>query len=353
MDAFTETLSRQGFSRSSIREQIRLVGALSRWMTRRGIDLENLDEVKMFKFLQDRSRSRRIHNGDEATLRRLLQFLCRAGIIPDPSPKIRDTLRHRLEKEFAQYLVQERGLAQSSVVNYLVEIRCFLSDCEDRGIIQPTRFCSQDVTQFILRRANTASPRRAQLTVCALRVFFRFLLQRGEIQINLAAAVPTVANWRFSTTPKFLEPEDVERLLLSCDRRTPVGRRNYAILLLLVRLGLRVGEVTQMVLEDIDWGAGEILVHGKGARQDRLPIPKDVGEAVAAYLRCDRPHCPSRRVFILLRHSLATKMLRRGFSLPEIGQILRHQQMSTTQIYAKVDLAALRTLAQPWPGGAR
>jgi site-specific recombinase XerD len=204
--------------------------------------------------------------------------------------------------------------------------------------------------------------------------------------MDLAAVVPTVANHRFSGLPKFLTPDEIERLLHVCDLGTVAGRRDYAILLLLARLGLRAGEVVHMTLEDIDWDAGELVIRGKSRRENRLPLPVDVGKAFAQYLRHGRPRCCSRRVFIrlsaphqgfsssvavcdvvrralaraglnpafkgahLLRHSLATRMLRAGASMGEIGQILRHRLANTTEIYAKVDLTALRALAEPWPG---
>jgi len=206
---------------------------------------------------------------------------------------------------------------------------------------------------------------------------------------NLSAFVPIVAIWRMSDLPQFLSPGEVERLLVSCDQSSPVGLRDYAVLLLLARLGLRAGEVVHLSLDAINWEAGEILIRGKSSREDRLPLPKDVGWALVNYLRKGRPECSSRRVFLrinaprqgfsssvaicdivrralartrlspqhkgahLLRHSLATTMLRGGASLAHIGQILRHQQAQTTEIYAKVDLKALQALAQPWPGGVR
>ena len=231
--------------------------------------------------------------------------------------------------------------------------------------------------------------------VSALRSFFRFLLQQGEIATDLAACVPAVADWRLSTVPKYLGAEEVERLLSACDQRTRIGRRDYAILMLLARLGLRASEVVALELDDMDWRAGEIVVRGKGQRHDRLPLLQEVGEALASYLRQDRPRGSTRRVFVrmrapirgfagpqtistivrralqradlkapakgvaahLLRHSLATGMLRRGASMTEIAELLRHRNRSpsTTEIYAKVDLGGLRSLAQPWPwsGGER
>jgi site-specific recombinase XerD len=234
--------------------------------------------------------------------------------------------------------------------------------------------------------------KRAQLMVSALRSFLRFLLQHGEIATDLAASVPAVAHWRLTSVPKHLSEEMVKSVLRSCDRNTVVGRRDYAILLLLARLGLRAGEVVNLELNDIDWRAGEIVVRGKGGVHDRLPLVQEVGEALAAYLRRGRPLlAESRCVFLqvraprcgfrgpatvstilaralqragldppekgahLLRHSLATGMLHRGATMAEIAEVLRHRSARTTEIYAKVDIASLRALAQPWPscGGGR
>jgi site-specific recombinase XerD len=224
--------------------------------------------------------------------------------------------------------------------------------------------------------------------VSALRSFLRFLRHRGDITIDLAACVPPIANWKFSTLPKFLQPEQVQRVLKQCDRNTAKGRRDYAILLLLARLGLRACEIVALTLDDIDWQTGQISIQGKANRTAVLPLPTDVGQAIAAYLKNDRPACSTRRVFIcmraprrgfansiaistivarslkkagidaphtgahLFRHSLATQMLRQGATLSDIALLLRHQSLNTTTLYAKVDLTALHALAQPWPGGA-
>jgi integrase len=221
-----------------------------------------------------------------------------------------------------------------------------------------------------------------------LRSFLSFLFQKGRIAMNLAAAVPSVPRQHLAELPRYLEAREVEKVLGSCDRRRKIGKRDYAILLLLARLGLRANEVVQLTLDDIDWRAGELLIRGKGARVDRLPLLQDVGQALADYLKNARPVCSSRRMFIqcraplegfarpgcvsslvrealqrvqlcphnrgahVLRHSLATGMLRNGASLAQIGQVLRHQLPQSTEIYAKVDFNALRALALPWPGGA-
>jgi integrase/recombinase XerD len=229
--------------------------------------------------------------------------------------------------------------------------------------------------------------KRAQLMTTAFRSFFRYLFQKGQLRVDLAASVPTVAYWRLSTVPKYLAPKEVERVLKACNRRTATGRRDYAVLLLLARLGLRAGEVVALQLDDLNWRAGEILVRGKGLFHDRMPLPSDVGRALAVYLRRDRPPCRTRRVFIcmkaprrgfadpstlttivrraldradlhpafkgahLLRHSLAPSMLHSGATMGEIGEVLRHRISNTTEIYAKVDFNGLRSLAHPWPIG--
>jgi site-specific recombinase XerD len=267
-------------------------------------------------------------------------------------------------------------------------VRRFLTERFGRGALRLAELKPQDLHRFIIRQVQRVSRVHGKMTVTALRSFLRFLLQRGAIHTDLACTLPVVANWRLSGLPRTLPSEQVEQLLASCDRSSLTGKRDYAILLLLARLGLRGGEVVAMTLDDLDWEQGEIVVRGKGQRLERLPLPEEVGAALACYL-CDvRPACATRRVFIrmnapqqglagpvaiccivrralrraglnpafkgahLLRHSLATDLLRHGASLEEIGQLLRHRQPTTTQIYAKVDIAALRGIALPWPGGA-
>jgi site-specific recombinase XerD len=240
----------------------------------------------------------------------------------------------------------------------------------------------------VLQSVEERGRNHAQLVTTTLRSFLDFLYQEGRLLRPLRAAVPNVPTWRRLDLPGFLEPEQVERLLRSCDRSNVGGQRDYAILLLLARLGLRAHEVHGLTLEDIRWTSGEVLIRGKGGREDRLPLPADVGSAIAAYLKKGRPRCSCRRVFVrllaphkgltsptiasvveralrraqissphrgahLLRHSLATRMLRGGASLTQIGQVLRHQHTDTTEIYARIDQKALRALAQPWPGGVR
>jgi site-specific recombinase XerD len=293
----------------------------------------------------------------------------------------------RIEHDFVRHLAKERGLSPATLNNYVPLVKRFLAERFGSDPIVLNAICPSDVTEFVIRDARSKSPRTAQSMTTALRVFFRFLLLRGDVTLNLAASVPTVSEYKQSGIPKFLQPRDVERLLKSCDKNTPVGKRDYAIMLLLSRLGLRASEIVALRLDDILWETGVVNIRGKGARHDQLPLPHDVGEALATYIRHGRPSCPTRRVFIraraphvgfsgsvaiadivrralaragldpirkgshLLRHSLAVRMLREGASLQEISEILRHSSPNTTEIYAKVDPEALYGLALPWLGG--
>ena len=386
IETFSARLLEEGYASTTTREQTRLVADLSRWLRRRCLEATALDEQTVARFLQYRRRNGRVYRGSAATLRKLLAHLREAGVIRGSAQKVDDTPLQRMEIDFSRYLAQERGLSRATVINYLPTVRRFLSDRFGTALIQPHELHSGEIGRFIIRHAHAISRGRAKLMVTALRSFFRFLRLRGDITSDLATAVPAVPNWRLTNLPTSIPPEEVESVLKSCNQSTATGQRDHTILLLLARLGLRAGEIVAMRLEDIDWEAGELTIRGKGSRQDRLPLPQDVGEALATYLRHGRTCCSARQVFIrmkaprrgfassvaictivrralaraglapphkgahLLRHSLATQMLSKGASLSEIGEILRHQQPNTTQIYTKVDLAALRTLAQPWPG---
>jgi len=377
----------QGYKITSLRSKIQVVHSFSRWIEKQQLKIFNLDERAIDVFFKEHPRAGFVRRGDLSTLHSLIEWLRDVGVTRTLSPQIVDSEVNIIVSNFAQYLEKERGLSQATLRNYLPVIRCFLSERFGSDIIMLNEVSASDVIQFVLHHARLVSCRRAQLMTTALRGFFRFLRFRGDITSDLAASVPTVADWKLSELPKSLSPDEVKHLLLNCDQNTAIGQRDYAVLLLLARLGLRAGEVVSMTLDDINWETGVVTIRGKGKRRDQLPIPRDVGEALAAYLRQGRPPCATRRLFIraraphqgfsssvaidnivhralsrakldpirkgahLLRHSLATEMLRKGSSLAEIGEILRHSTPKTTEIYTKVDLAALSELAQPWPGG--
>jgi site-specific recombinase XerD len=386
IDGFAAFLSGAGYNPKTVDEKSALLADLSRWLGRHGLPLGALDETQFKRFHADRRRRGKDRRIEATTGRQLLGYLRSLDCIPALPPRIDRTPLDDLTQDFDRFLRSERALSLATSANYLPIARRFLIEHFGRRALRLDELRPVDVHRFILRHAEKGSRRTAQLMVSALRSFLRFLQWRGTIVTDLANAVPAVACWRLAHLPKSLPSEQVERLLAGCDRNTPTGRRDHAILLLLARLGLRAGEVVAATLDDLDWDQGEILVRGKGQRQIRLPLPADVGAALVGYLRRVRPACSSRRVFIrmraplrglagptavdcvvrralkragltpefkgahLLRHSLATDLLRRGASLTEIGQLLRHSQPTTTQIYAKVDIAALRGIALPWPG---
>jgi len=392
LDSFAEHLARCGYAAATARSQLTLLGHFDQWMARRGRELGELNDELVGKFVQDRTRLGKLQRGESVAVRQFLTHLRAHGVIPSPAPVIDETPLGRLQRQYEQYLVLERGLAPATVTNYCGYFRGFLSERFGKGPMNLRALDVSTVTTFVVRQAPTMSPGRAKLMGTALRSIFQFLLQRGAIERDLAGCVPRMSDWRLATIPKYLSPDEVERLLQACDCQTSVGRRDQAILLLLARLGLRAGEIVAFELDDIHWRAGEMTVRSsKRLPQDCLPLPREVGEALATYIRRDRPTHPTRRVFLctkaprrgftgpstvstivrralaraglcpaikgahLLRHSLATRMLRHGASLPEIGQVLRHRGVNTTEIYAKVDITSLRALAQPWPlgGGAQ
>jgi site-specific recombinase XerD len=280
-------------------------------------------------------------------------------------------------------------LAEVTIVNYAPFIRCFLKACFKNGPVKLARLCARDVVRFVQQQAPRLHMKRAKIMTAALRSFLNYSRYRGEVTLDLAAAVPVVANWSMPSIPRAISADQVRQLLVSIDRHTAMGRRDYAILLLLARLGLRSGEVAFLEFDDINWNSGTLSVSGKNGQRNEFPLPLEVGKAIAAYLQDGRPRSSSRRVFLRtkapvcgfhgasgvgsivrhtlkragvdaptygahqFRHGLATEMLRQGASLGEIGDVLGHRNPQTTMIYTKVDLEALRTLALPWPGGVR
>lgn len=391
LDSFAARVEQLGYARSTVRTQLRLLVDLGRWLARHALGVRDLGTSVTDRFLSRPGHRRRVGRGDGETLRLLLDHLRAEHVIACPEPMVDRSPLGLLETRYEEYLSQERGLSPLTGSRYWPFLRRLLNERFGDGPIRLRELRPQDLTRFLLRHAQARTPKGAQLMVSALRSFLRFLFQQGETDRDLSAAVLTIPTWRLAEVPKYLQPTEVECLLESCDHTSSVGRRDYAVLLLLARLGLRAGEVVTLELADVDWRAGELTVRGKGSFQDRLPLPHEVGEALAAYLGQDRPSSATRRVFLrmkapyqgfnhastvstivrraveragltpptrgahLLRHSLATGMLRAGASLAEIGQILRHRIATTTEIYAKVDLDGLRAIARPWPknGGVR
>jgi integrase/recombinase XerD len=388
--AFARAVGDQGYSLEPLRRQVRIAACFSRWLKQGGIELRGICSDHAAAYLRYRARHRRPGRGDAAALRHLIDFLRREGVIPTEKISVqRLTPIEHCVQAYEQCLSEVRALARGTIVNYVLFIRDFLKDRFGEGRVTLSRLCAGDVVGFVRRQAPRLHLGRAKLMTIALRSFLQYLRYRGEITLDLAAAVPGVPNWSMTSIPRAIAADQVTQLLASIDRGTATGRRDYAILLLLARLGLRSCEVAFLELDDIDWNAGQLHVCGKSGQHNELPLPTDVGEAIAAYLQSGRPCSTSRRVFLSakapfcgfrragavgsvvrhylkragitgptmgahqFRHGLATEMLRQGASLSEIGDVLGHRDSQSTKIYTKVDLKALRTLALPWPGGVQ
>jgi len=384
LDAYLKRIEQEGFLPSSVPMQMYAIARFSNWLDTGQIDLPQMDEATVERFLHRDLDV--VHSAESAPLRRFLAMLRESGVTAAKPPVPRNS-RERFVDEYRRYLLRERGLAKTSLLNYVPFAEQLLSSRFSQSDINLSELTAMDVTKFMQDRVRQLSPGRAKLLVTALRSFLRYLRHQGEISIDLAGCVPAVAVWSLSTLPKFLPAGTVQRVLDHCERDTPDGKRNYAILLALARLGLRACEIVSLSLDDIDWDNGRVTIRCKGGRWVQLPLPADVGEAIAIYLRSGRPRCVCRHVFLrhrapihgfshsitvstivrralirtgiesarkgahLFRHTLATDLLREGASLDEIGELLRHRSPNTTALYAKVDVTALRTLALPWPGG--
>ena len=390
INSFAESVREQGYAMSSLHRKVLLAACFSRWLGQQSVGLRSLASGHAARYLQYRAQHARPNPGDVAALRQLIGFLRRQGVVPAEKMTIRQlTPAEQCAQEYEQYLRETRALADATVINYMPFIRDFLKGRFGNGRVTLSRLRACDVAGFVQRKAPCLHLKRAKLMTTALRSFLQYARFKGEVTLDLAAAVPVVANWSMQAIPRAIAPDQVHQLLASIDRRTAMGCRDYAILLLLARLGLRSGEVAFLELDDIDWKAGELRVRGKSGQRNELPLPAEVGEAIAAYLLHGRPKSSSRRVFLRakapnrgfrgasgvgsivrhslqragvdaptygahqFRHGLATEMLRQGASLVEIGEVLGHRHPQTTKIYTKVDIEALRTLALPWPGGAR
>ena len=389
VERFARWSGERGYCAYSLKRRTRIAADFSRWLGQKAVPLRQVTSSAPRQYLRARAWRAPIRRGDAAALRHFLGFLRGEGVIAfERAGRCRMTPAERCANAFEQYLRDQRALAQATVAYYRAFVRDFLKDRFGNGPAPLSRLHARDVVHFVQRRAPRLGLKRAKMLTTALRSFLQFARYRGDVQLDLAAAVPTVANWSMSAIPRAIEPDQVRRLLARINRGTAVGRRDYAILLLLARLGLRACEVACLDLEDIDWKAGIVTVHGKGGRQVDLPLPADVGAAIAGYLQQGRPDGTCRRLFLRarapnrgfrpsavgcmvrrailrhgidaptygahqFRHGFATDMLRHGASLAEIGELLGHRHPDTTKIYTKVDLPALRTLAVPWPGGAQ
>lgn len=376
---FKAALADAGYTPLSTVPQLRLMAHLSRWLDAHALTPGDLTAERIAAYLRDR-RTGHSQMHTRRSLAPLLGVLASEGVLPAEPPSESESATDRLLAAFERYLRCERGIGEATVPAYLARTRRFLAGLPaGRGVESIT---AHDVIAAVLAESATRSVGATQYFVAALRALLRFGHLEGLLARDLSGAALPITGRRRSTLPQGLDESAVRALLRACDRRQWIGRRDYAVLLVLVRLGLRAGEAAALTLDDIDWRAGEIVVHGKGRRLDRLPLPADVGTAVAAYLRHGRPTTERREVFLRtvaplgplsrggvsfvvrrasrraglppigahrLRHTLACAMVGAGVPLPAIGGVLRHRSLVSTATYARVDIDALRRLAQPWP----
>lgn len=372
---FRAELQRTGYTPSSQRTVVAAMAQLSAWMRRAGLQPAGLSPT-VLEAMPARLRG----TGP------VVRFLRELGVVPAASCVEGAGPLEVLQAQFAGWLTGERGLARETVRCYVGQSRAFLLGLGEPLDEALAALDAATVTTFMVEYLRQLDGATAKASVTAIRALLRFLHVAGHVPVGLAGAVPAMAGWRQASLPRGLQPGEADRLLAGCDRTTPAGRRDYAVLMMLAQLGLRGGEVAALQMDDIDWHAGEITIRGKAARIDRLPLPVATGEALADYVTRGRPRCEAVAVFITLRaphrgltpagvrglvarccaraglprlgahrlrHALACDLLQAGGSLAEVGQILRHRSALATSTYAKVDLAALAGLVRPWPGGCR
>jgi integrase/recombinase XerD len=388
-ERFLEGLAAQGYSRSALRNYDRAVVCFCRAVKRRGCgsgdlvgrQIDRLRETVLDGF------EPRVRIGMKFCVNRFIDHLVEAGVAkaPEVPPKVLTAL-DRLRVEYDTYLRHQRGLSEATIYHCLSFLDRFMRFRFGATLGKLDDITPGDIVAFLRKIMGGGKPYRDKTPPTHLRNLFRFLFWSGKTNRDLANSIPRVAQPRQSQLPRYLKPEAIEQLIDAVWSGDPVGRRNYAMLLLIARLGLRAPEVIAIQLDDIDWRAGTILIRGKGKRHDRMPLPDDVGKAIVDYIKNGRAG-PSRSLFVsgkapyrpfvdatilnvvlrdafertglkppqkyvgshLLRHSLATDMLRKGASLDEIGDVLRHRSRMSTSIYAKHDVEGLRSIARAWP----
>jgi integrase/recombinase XerD len=365
--------------------QLRLVAHVSRWLLSRKLDCLALTDDLAFEFVAERRATGYYNLRSSRGMAPLLAYLREIGAAPEPVAGSTAAAGADLLQSYRCYLRLERRLVVGTVDNYIEVARRFLDFCAHQGVADLAGVSADQLSGFVLSECARRPSGSARHAVTPLRALLRFGQRHGLTTAELALAVPRAVNRRGASLPRSLAPRDLARLLAGCDRRTRRGRRDYAMLLILARLGLRAGELAALRLDDVDWRAAEIDIPGKGGRRERLPLPDDVGQALVTYLRRGRPETSDRSVFVRfdaprtglssgaitalvhrageragvavtgahqLRHTVAVDLLRAGAPMSEISELLRHRRPATTAIYARVDRAALGSLARPWPVGA-
>lgn len=384
VEAYRAELRRRGYTALTTVNELRQMAGLSRWLEVGGLTAGDLSSARVEEFLAVQRAAGRRGACSWLALTCLLDVLGDLGVLTADDDVPVGSADELLLAAFERYLVGERGLGAATAVQYVHEARRFLDGLAGTDAL--AGLAARDVTSTVVREAAVLSVSVARNFVSGLRAFLQFCFLEGIVETDLSAAALFVAGRRSQPLPRGIGRAQAAALLASCDRRTALGRRDYALLILLLRLGLRRGEVVALTLDDIDWRHGELVIHGKGGREDRLPLPVDVGEAVAGYLRRGRPVTNRREVFLRarapirpiaagtvastvrracrragvpevgshrLRHTVACEMVAAQVPLPQIAQVLRHRSLQSTAIYARADVEQLRRLAAPWPGASR
>lgn len=386
VEGYRAWLLGRGYRPQTVRNMLKELGQIGRWLTAEELEAAQLDEQRVAAFIAARRAAGFRKIPGPRAVAPLLSYLREVGIVVEAPPC--GTALDELLAQYEAWLVGERGLAPSTVLRYGNTARRFLVEqAVVDGVFAPTGLTGGDVNAFLLRECARVSAGSAKGRVAELRSVLRFLYLREVTPLRLSHAVPPVGGWRLAALPPpAMRATEVQLLLDSCERRSPVGVRDFAILQLIARLGLRSIEIARLELRDMDWRAGELVVRGKARRHDRLPLPTEVGEALVDYLSGDRSRADAAYLFLTcraprgpiradlvgdiveraclraglprmgphrLRHALAGELMRHGAGLVAISQVLRHRDLATTALYAKVDLDALRHVAQPWPGAAR
>ena len=390
LDKFTAELTSAGYKPLTISIYMNSVAHFGTWMQYKRIAIGDINAEVVAAFGEHRCecpggrRYKKLSRRYVTRVWRFVHYLNQQGLLDIPQEKTEDGLPTSVV-EFGDWMIRHRSITSRTVERYQRAIVSLLPILGD----DPTLYNAARIRQAIESKAAHYKPATVKDFVIALRAYLRFLISQGLCRSGLEAAVPTYPQWKLSALPRYLAAEDIERVIASCDEDPRCGLRNRAILLLLARLGLRAGDIVNMCLEDIDWNEGTLRVLGKGRREVRLPLPQDAGDALLAYLEQARPPVAINRIFLcmsapyrsfsssvvvsnivqsalaragianppsrganLLRHSAATSMLRAGATLDAVSAVLRHRSLDTTAHYAKVDIAMLQPIAQPWPGGA-
>jgi len=371
------------YARTTATELMRLTAHLSRWLEGSGLSLAELTPSVIDAFVAER-RTSYVNLSSARALDPIVGYLRRVGAVPDVAPAVPTTVAQVALDGFVRFLLDERALSGPVAAAYAHWVRPFVEQllCPV-GAQAPRDVTAAELVAFLARSLPALSGKSAQMTATALRSLLRFAHAQGWLTRDLTAAVPPIARWRLAGLPRSLTQAQVRALLDVCDPADHVGSRDRAVIVLMRRLALRSAEIAALRLEDIDWVGGTVLVRGKGGRVDRMPLPADVGEALVGYLRGGRPATPARTVFVRavapftplgsssvscivgraarraglgtvhghrLRHTAASETLNAGATLDEVAQLLRHEGVASTVIYAKVDRSRLTALARLWPG---